>query len=234
MNTLFVIPAFLLGLASSLHCVGMCGPLSLSVPLGRAGNSAITVYLYQAGRVLTYVMVGLIAGVLGRGVLLSGYQQSLSILMGLVLLLIAAGFLLGKKARSIPFLNGYYLFISRLVSLAIQRASKPGGAFLFGMANGLLPCGMVYIAALSSISLGNVYDSGLFMLFFGVGTLPAMLTIAFVRHRIGFRRLNWLQSLAPGIMFVMGLLLVVRGLNLDIPYLSPFFSARMGEVLPCH
>ncbi|MBO9659761.1 MAG: sulfite exporter TauE/SafE family protein [Chitinophagaceae bacterium] len=234
MNTLFIIPALFLGLASSLHCVGMCGPLSLSVPLRSGGKSALNVYIYQAGRIFTYVMVGLVAGVLGRGVLLSGYQQSLSILMGLVLLLIAAGFLLGKKGRSISFFKGYYLFISRLVSLAIQKASEPGGAFLFGMANGLLPCGMVYIAALSSLSLGNVYDSGLFMLFFGAGTLPAMLAIAFVRHKIGFRRLSWLKSLTPGIMFVMGVLLVVRGLNLDIPYLSPFFSTHTGEVLPCH
>jgi uncharacterized protein len=233
-NTLFIIPAFLLGLASSLHCVGMCGPLSLSVNAGNSGKALLPVYLYQAGRIFIYVMAGLVAGVLGRGVLLAGYQQSLSILMGLMLLTMAVSFLFGKKTRSFSFFNGYYLFISRLVSQAIKRAARPGGAFLFGMANGLLPCGMVYIAALSSIPLGNVYYSGMFMLFFGVGTLPAMLTLVFVAKKVGIARLNWLRSITPAVMILIGLLLVVRGLNLNIPYLSPFFSGPAADALSCH
>jgi sulfite exporter TauE/SafE len=214
----------------------MCGPLSLAMPAGNAtgGKRYLNLLLYQLGRMLTYIMIGLIAGVLGRGVLLAGYQQILSVLVGSIILIAAFGYYTGKRARRFSFLQGFYLFIHRLIGRLISKASDARGALLFGMANGLLPCGMVYIAAAGSLSSGSVYHSGLFMLFFGLGTLPAMLLIAFVGRRVAFGRYRWFRRVTPFVMVLMGLLLVIRGLNWGIPYLSPSLTGPAADVISCH
>lgn len=226
----------MLGLASSLHCIGMCGPLSLAMPVAGLPSRQryINLLLYQAGRIITYVSIGLLAGLIGRGVLLAGYQQMISVLAGLIVLIAAAGYYIGKRARPFSFLNGFYVAISQLVLRMINRAGSPGGALLFGMTNGLLPCGMVYIAAVTSISYGSILYAGSFMFFFGMGTLPAMMIMAVAGRRFIGSRHGWLRKLSPLVITTVGLLLLLRGLNLNIPYLSPAFDRLGQEAVSCH
>lgn len=228
--------AIVLGMASSLHCIGMCGPLSLAMPGGSAAGSKryLNLLMYQSGRILTYVVIGMMAGMLGRGILLAGYQQALSVIMGLIILIAAVGYHAGKKAKRVSFLQGFYLFVNQSIFRLIRKAADPRGAFVFGMANGLLPCGMVYIAAAGSLSFGSVYYSALFMLFFGLGTLPAMLAVGVAGRRLVTGRYRWLSRITPFVMMLMGLLLVIRGLNWGIPYLSPALLRLPEEVIPCH
>lgn len=235
MNAALFIPALMLGLASSLHCIGMCGPLSLAMPvMGLPPRQRyINLLLYQTGRISTYVLVGILVGLVGKSILLAGYQQLLSILAGLIVLVAAAGYYIGKRATPFSFLNGFYRAISQMVFRVIKNAGKPGGALLFGMANGLLPCGMVYIAAITSLSYGGVWEAGSFMFVFGAGTLPAMLAVSLAGKRFAGRH-SWLQRVTPVVITAMGLLLVIRGLNLDIPYLSPTLSHTATDVLSCH
>nr|WP_255724118.1 sulfite exporter TauE/SafE family protein [Terrimonas ginsenosidimutans] len=231
-----MLPAIVLGLASSLHCVGMCGPLSLAMPAGNltGGKRYLNLLMYQLGRVSTYVMIGVIAGLLGRGILLAGYQQALSVVMGLIILIAAIGYYAGRKAKRVSFLRGFYLYINQLIARLIRKAADPRGAFMFGMANGLLPCGMVYLAAAGSLSFGSVYYAALFMLFFGLGTLPAMLLLGFAGRRLAIGRYRWLSRVSPFVMVLMGVLLLIRGLNWGIPYLSPSLIGSPEEVISCH
>lgn len=225
----------MLGLASSLHCIGMCGPLSLAMPVAglRKNQRYVNLFFYQTGRIITYISIGMVTGLIGRGILLAGYQQMISVIAGLIILIAAAGYYTGKKAKPLSFLNGFYHAISQLVFRMISRANQPGGALLFGMANGLLPCGMVYIAAVTSVSYGSTIYAGAFMLFFGLGTLPAMMLMVIAGRRFS-GKYNWLRNLTPVVITTVGLLLVIRGLNLNIPYLSPAFGRLAQGALSCH
>ena len=236
MNILLIIPAVLLGLASSLHCIGMCGPLSLAMPVTGISprQRFINLLLYQAGRIFTYIAIGALTGLIGRGILLAGYQQLVSVLAGLIILVAAGSYYLGKRAGPLSFLNGFYRAISQLVLRLVSRAGRPGGAFLFGMANGLLPCGMVYMAAVTAISYGSIVYAGLFMLFFGLGTLPAMLVMVVAGRRFLGARQHLLRRVTPVVITTVGLLLLLRGLNLNIPYLSPAFGRLTQEIISCH
>lgn len=237
MNMAVLIPAFVLGMASSLHCIGMCGPLSLALPLGgeSGGRRNALLLLYQGGRVLTYVLLGILAGAGSSAFLRAGYQQTISIVAGLVILLAAAGYFTGKKFIRTGIGNGFYRFLQSRILYVWKHAQRPSGSFLLGMLNGLLPCGMVYIAMLSSLSFGSIYQSALFMLFFGMGTLPAMLAVVLIGSRSGWGRQKWLRRLSPVVIILMGVLLVVRGLNLGIPYLSPHAGGVAASAgLSCH
>lgn len=226
----------MLGLASSLHCIGMCGPLSLAMPVvGLPPRQRyINLLLYQSGRIITYVSIGLLTGLIGRGILLAGYQQMISVLAGLIVLIAAGGYYIGRRARPFSFLNGFYVAISQLVLRMIKRAGSPGGALLFGITNGLLPCGMVYIAAVTSISYGSILYAGFFMLCFGIGTLPAMIIMAVAGRRFIGSRYNWMRKLPPLVITTVGVLLLLRGLNLNIPYLSPAFDRLGVNAVSCH
>lgn len=231
-----MISAILLGLASSLHCIGMCGPLSLAIPVGGIPKQQkwLIIGLYQAGRIFTYGVVGVLAGLLGKGLLTAGLQQGLSIIAGLVILVAAIGFFGGKKARPLSFLNGFHRFLSRLLFRLIKTAGTPAGAYVFGMANGLLPCGMVYIAAITALSFGNLLSAMLFMVLFGAGTLPAMLLVAFTASRINNNARRWVNRISPYVIVAMGLLLILRGLNWGIPFVSPVIRETLSGEVSCH
>ena len=236
MITVVIIPAFLMGLASSLHCIGMCGPLSLAMPVAGLSKSQKTINAacYQAGRILTYTGLGALTGMLGKAFFPGEYQQTFSILAGLMIVITAVGYYAGRKAGRLSLLNGFYQFLSRLLFKLISKAQRPGGALLFGMANGLLPCGMVYLAAMASLASGSAGQSVLFMMVFGVGTLPAMVLVMTAGRLINRSRYPWVGRMAPVMITLAGLLLIVRGLNLGIPYLSPSTGPDLAGEISCH
>ena len=211
--------AFILGLAGSLHCLGMCGPLALALPGGnrRWGPLLFSRLLYNFGRIFTYTLIGLAMGLLGRFVMFAGFQQKLSLVVGAALLL---ALLFYKRAGFLPnAVSG----VQKKVAVLLQ-VQHPAVLFPIGILNGLLPCGLVYAAAAASVIQGGVLAGGTFMFIFGLGTLPMMLAVSMTPRLFGIHRMPWAQKALPAALLVTGSLLLLRGMGLDIPYLSPAFQ----------
>lgn len=227
--------AIFLGLVSSAHCVGMCGPLALSLPL--ASLPAIARFrvlmIYHVGRLSVYGALGAIFGVMGRHIYLSGFQQLFSIALGVVILLSAVLTAWSSHHRR-PALIGK---IQQPVNKLIFRLWQTKGRyryFMLGMANGLLPCGMVYMAVAGALSFSRVWESMAFMIVFGVGTLPALLLVSGSSRLAGVRTRAFIRRAMPGMMALMGVLLILRGLDLGIPFVSPALAHGPGRTVSCH
>ena len=233
---MFVFEGFMIGILGSLHCVGMCGPLALALPLSqKTGWSKISgALLYNIGRATTYAAMGLVLGLLGVGAKIYGIQQWVSIVCGAIMILsvlLTSVFNMKALVQKVSFKNAG--FIQRGISQRLKNPN-PTTLFIIGILNGLLPCGLVYIAiagALVSPSLGN---SVLFMFLFGLGTLPMMFAIVYFSNLIKGKILFRIQKLIPVFIVLLGLLFIVRGMNLGIPYLSPKFNETKQEMNCCH
>ena len=234
-NAIFEI-GFLMGLLGSVHCIGMCGPLVLALPMAQKTNLEKwgVLFLYHFGKISSYSMLGVLFGLFGSQLPLFGVQENISILIG-VLMLVYVGyvFVLKPKQKGV-FLHFNFLYNRITKQLGILFKHKNKLAFyLIGFLNGLLPCGMVYLALTSALATQNVLHGGYLMAFFGMGTVPALILVAMGGQYFGIRFRQQVQSLLPVFIFSMGLLLILRGLNLGIPYLSP--NTGMGtNALHCH
>lgn len=219
---LFVFTGLILGLTSNLHCIGMCGPIAMAIPVKRTSNLSILSgsLQYNFGRIVTYFILGLIVGSIGLTINTIGILQWLSIAAGVGLILFAwrkyfqrlfSGHLPGFKIQS---------FLNKGLG-KVLKSKSPFRLFLLGNLNGLLPCGMVFAALLNAILTGDFMYSGLAMVAFGVGTLPAMVAVTFVANKISGSARQKMNRVVPYLLTLVGLLIVLRGMNLDIPYLSP-------------
>lgn len=213
--------AFFMGLLGSLHCVAMCGPLLLALP--SVGESqwvkAKNRLIYQIGRIFTYGFIGFIVGFIGIGLSMQGWQQGISILTGVLLVTMGLFHFVGTKSTSI--LPIQQKLLAPLVKQMGYWLHRSGGNFMTGVLNGILPCGMVYMALATALNTGSAINGGRFMLLFGLGTLPLMLLTGiagnFLKSKIPFRLSAWL----PFLFLLMGIWFILRGSNLDIPFLSP-------------
>ena len=235
MNAAWLLGGISLGLVSSLHCVGMCGPLALALPVQHLPRAVriLSLLLYHTGRVLTYTLLGSIAGVAGRGIYLAGFQQGFSLVMGIVVLALLILYYGYRYAVQPRWMSGFFLLLQKWMLRILQSEKNAAGFLLLGMANGLLPCGMVYVALATAITAASVNESALFMVMFGLGTMPALLALSYFGHLISVRIRYRLRQAIPVFIGLAGVLLVIRGLNLDIPYLSPKLDAIGKEVLHC-
>ena len=209
---------FLLGFMGSLHCIGMCGPIALALPVPVNLNRGIAVLLYNLGRVLTYSAIGLGFGLLGWIFVLAGFQQYLSIACGVAVILMVI-----LSRFGIMNTNASNSFTSKIRSQFAILVKKHGLVpfVLLGMLNGLLPCGLVYMSLAGATSTGGAWQGAAYMALFGLGTVPAMFAVGYL-HR--FLSLPWrfkVRNYVSGFVIVTGLLLILRGMNLGIPYLSP-------------
>jgi sulfite exporter TauE/SafE len=201
--------AFLTGLFGSFHCAGMCGPIALSLPVHHLNfqGRTIGILLYNVGRALTYSILGGFLGALGMGVIIAGYQQALSISLGIVLLFSATfpfwknnGFFNVSFPRISHWLKARFSYLLKKKSFA--------ALFAIGIINGLLPCGLVYLALAGAIASGDILLGALFMAVFGLGTLPAMFGVTlFSSLSMAFRKR--LQNLAPVLAGLMACLLIL-------------------------
>lgn len=231
-----IIAGFTLGAAGSLHCAGMCGPLSLALPIQHfsAVQKFLALLLYQAGRMITYSVIGLVFGLAGRQLFISGYQQWFSIGMGTLVLLLAALYFIQKKKIRLSFLSPFYQSVQRIIMRILKSSTSIASFLMLGMANGLLPCGMVYIALATSLSFAEIGESILFMALFGAGTLPVMMFIGYAGVLIKPELRTAFRRLTPVFISLMGVILILRGLNLGIPFLSPELPQSPGTALECN
>jgi uncharacterized protein len=222
--------AFLLGLVGSLHCAGMCGPLALALPVtGRTHVSFLAGRLaYNLGRIITYAALGALFGLLGHTIALAGLQRSLSIIAGAAVLL---GLI--ASSRRVLSLAGTRAVggLKSAFGPLLHRRTIPA-LFTLGLLNGLLPCGLVYVACAGAVAAGSVPTAFLSMVAFGLGTTPMMLAAGLLGAKLQPRlrfRFGWL---VPASLACVGALLILRGLSLGIPYLSPDLST--GSASCCH
>jgi len=210
--------AFLLGLVGSLHCAAMCGPLIVAVSSARGtGLSFATSRLvYNSGRISTYCIIGVLFGAVGKTFVLAGFQRWLSLAAGAAILL---GLLLSTRfALKTPFAKGITKLKTLFGSLLQRRTLA--SQFLLGTLNGLLPCGLVYIAAAGAATTLSPLGGALHMTAFGAGTLPMMLGIGAASGRLRFIALRF-QKMIPVSVILVAMLLLLRGMALGIPYISP-------------
>lgn len=214
--------AFLLGLVGSLHCAGMCGPLALALPVtGNTGPGYLVGRLaYNAGRIVTYCLMGFVFGLLGQTLLLAGVQRWVSIALGATLLV---GVLTSRKlAAWVPVTKLVERLKSRMVALLRQRSFL--SLAVLGLLNGLLPCGLVYVACAGATATGDLLGGAAYMAAFGAGTVPMMLAISLSGKLVPPALRLKLSKAVPVSVLLVAALLILRGLSLGIPYVSPDLS----------
>lgn len=222
-----------LGLLTGLHCVGMCGPIVLALPgKGQSrGQRWVNRFNYHLGRSLVYGLLGGLAGVIGHGIELFTWQRSVALAGGVLMLLFV---FLPKLTRAWSMPQPLREPIDQ-ARTKLFRSLRSGNTFTWtglGALNGLLPCGPLYIALAGALAVGNWAGGALFMLLFGTGTAMALMALHFMRDRVQpftqrfSKVLTWTTAL-------VGLLLVLRGLDLGIPFLSPSQTIAIGTA-GCH
>ena len=223
-----------LGLLSSLHCIGMCGPIALSLPVHRFfGWERFTrIFSYHAGRIITYSTLGFLFGWFGRGLHVAGLQQWVSIVSGILILL----FLVQEyifRATVFPLFMQRFRSFTQVAMGRLLKGKTPQDLLLMGMINGLLPCAMIYIAVAGSLNGGTVFLSTSFMFMYGLGTVPAMLMLnvagGFIQTDLRF----YIRKATPFLIACIAVFLILRGLNLGIPYISPVLPSATNAV-QCH
>lgn len=212
---------FSIGLLGSLHCIGMCGPLALALPVHRLTGWARGggILAYNLGRTVTYASLGALFGIIGQPFMLWGWQQALSITAGILMLL----FLFGRSAAwtAWPFLGRLQANVSTAIATRLGQATTPSALLAVGLLNGLLPCGLVYVAVLAAIPMGTVARSATLMGAFGLGTLPAMAGLMLTGQWIGPSARRMFNRSVPYFVAFVAILLILRGLSLGIPFVSP-------------
>lgn len=230
--------AFLIGLFGSFHCIGMCGPIALALPVQKNNRLNLIVgrILYNIGRAITYAAIGLLFGLVGQSLSLAGLQQSVSIIAGvLILLMVLLPSKVSQKLYLLKSAYGFTNFHKRKFGTLLKKKSVTS-TFLIGLLNGFLPCGLVYIAVAGAIASGSYFDGAVYMFVFGIGTLPIMLAVSLAGNFISLNVRKRINKLIPTFMIVLAFLFILRGMNLGIPYVSPKInqSEITDDSVICH
>lgn len=215
--------AFLIGLFGSLHCVGMCGPIVLALPDSSAEKVSFYAgrLMYNLGRIITYSFLGLIFGLMGSGIAMAGFQQSLSVALGIIIIAaVLISFLFKNKLQNNAIENIYTSKIKLLFSKFIGRETN-FSMLMIGILSGFLPCGLVYVAIAGAVVTASAAGSAMLMASFGFGTLPLMFAASLFGKFVSINLRRKLNRLIPVLAGLLALILILRGLNLGIPYVSP-------------
>ncbi|WP_339629863.1 sulfite exporter TauE/SafE family protein [uncultured Maribacter sp.] len=232
-----ILSAIILGLMGSLHCVGMCGPIAFMLPVDQSNNYKKfgQIFIYHFGRLVAYGIIGLVFGFLGKGLSIFGAQQKLSISIGVLMILMVL--IPYKTFNKYNLSKPIYKVISKVKNqLGKELKKKSPDTFLtIGFLNGFLPCGLVYMALFGAIAMGNALQGSLYMMLFGLGTIPLMTTAIYFSGLLKGGIRQKVQKAIPIFVVVIGLLFILRGLGLGIPYVSPGpITELASSALECH
>lgn len=217
-----IFAALMMGLAGSFHCIGMCGPIAVALPLGQSKwpLKALGALSYNLGRTVTYGLFGVVFGFVGEGLNLAGLQRWVSIVMGSIMIL---SVVFPSMANALNTGNGIFSFMNK-VKMGLQNLFKHGNRrslFFIGLLNGLLPCGLVYMAIAGAIATASLSGSIMFMVLFGLGTIPMLFFVSMAGSLAGGKFRTFFNKAIPYIVVLVGLLFILRGLELGIKYISP-------------
>ncbi|MNE19715.1 hypothetical protein D3C80_1128060 [compost metagenome] len=229
--------AFFFGLISSLHCIGMCGPIALMLPVERNNpTKKITqIVTYHLGRLAAYATIGLIFGLIGKGFFLAGMQQKLSIFIGISIIVVIL--IPERTFAQYNFSKPVFKLISKVkTKLGSQFKNRSyKSLFTIGLLNGFLPCGMVYVALFGAIAMQSAGFGVLYMILFGLGTVPMMSSVVYLNSFLTVSIRNKIQKAIPYVGVLIGVLFILRGLGLGIPYVSPTNMSLFVQGNPnCH
>ncbi len=229
--------ALIFGLLGSFHCVGMCGPIAFMLPVDRTNSTrkVVQIFTYHFGRILAYSLIGLFFGLVGKSLYIFGLQQQLSIFIGILMIVVVL--IPTKTFNTYNFSKPIYKIISKVKS-SLGRALKKKTADTFltiGFLNGFLPCGLVYMAVFASLAMGSALEGSLYMALFGLGTIPLMTSAIYLGKFLNTSVKQRIQKAIPVFVVIIGLLFILRGMGLGIPYLSPAPATEMAQGdIECH
>ncbi len=218
-----IVSALTLGLIGSFHCAGMCGPIAVALPLGKGSTNRKLLggIAYNLGRTVTYALMGAAFGLLGKGLSLAGFQSTVSIIMGSIMIL---SIIFPRLFKNLTFFENTTIKLTSKLQAQFGLLFNKGSIkslFLIGLLNGLLPCGLVYAALAGSIATASVELGILFMVMFGLGTIPMLLGISLLGNMASLSLRKTFNKVLPFVIVIIGAIFILRGLDLKIPYLSP-------------
>lgn len=227
--------ALILGLLGSLHCIGMCGPIAFMLPLNRQDRlkGGLQLALYHGGRLLAYGLIGFVFGLIGKGLFLFGFQQKLSIVLGAVMIILVL--IPGNTFRKWKLAAPVYRLLGKLQSAmgSKLREGNPDAFLSIGFLNGFLPCGLVYMALVGAMAMASAPMGAFYMMVFGLGTVPLMSGAALM-GKLFKTKLPAVRRLIPVFVVLIGLLFILRGMGLGIPYVSPREpKAQVSATMEC-
>lgn len=233
-----IFSALAVGFFGSAHCIGMCGPIAIALPVpnSNAFNFIAGRILYNIGRIFTYSFLGALFGLLGSRIVIAGFQQFITILLGVIILLVVlTPFKYKAKVTQHKLVQKITLPIKSGIGELFKQGTIPS-MFLIGVLNGFLPCGLVYIAIAGAIASGDAVSGMLYMILFGLGTFPAMFAATIFGKFINLNIRRKLTKAVPVFAIVLAVLFILRGMALGIPYISPKISAQTvtQSELECH
>ena len=209
---------FVIGLTTSVHCVAMCGGINLSQCIGAQalgasgkGGAVLPSLLYNAGRVVSYTVVGFLVGALGATVSFTPAAQGVLKLLAGVFMVAMGLRLLGlipKLGRLMPHLPGW---LATRVNTGKQKLRSP---LLVGLLNGLMPCGPLQAMQLYALSTGSAWMGALSMLLFSLGTVPLMLAFGALSTALGKRFARGMVTVGAVLVAVLGLGMLSQGATL--------------------
>jgi sulfite exporter TauE/SafE len=226
--------AFIIGLFGSLHCIGMCGPIALALPYNNFSGKRqylLGRFFYNSGRIASYMSIGFVLGLLGNGITMFILQRSLSIILGAIILTWAIlSLILKNKLTGLHLFNSYSAMLRTLFGKYLNKGTKIS-LLVLGILNGFLPCGLVYIAFAGAVSMASPVKSALFMAAFGLGTLPLMFLASISASLISLEIRRKFNRMIPVFTLLLSLILILRGMNLGIPYISPKMENSKSHII---
>ena len=233
-----ILAAFVVGLVGSLHCIGMCGPIAIALPVPTSSNLSFLTgrILYNLGRVITYSFLGAILGLLGGRIAIAGAQQVVSIVLGVIVIVAV---MLPQRYKNYFAQHPVVQNLARPLRSNISVLFKKGtfsAMFLIGILNGFLPCGLVYVALAGAIASGDAISGAAVMILFGLGTVPAMFAASVFGKFINVGIRTKIRKAVPVFAILLGVIFILRGMNLGIKFISPKINAQteISSEMECH
>ena len=232
-----LLSALIFGLLGSFHFIGMCGPIAFMLPVDREKpiKRFLQIAIYHLGRLFTYSLIGLLFGFLGKGFYLFGFQQQLSIIAGLTMILIVVFPKITKHNWLSKKMSFVILKVKSALGKELQK-KKNDTFFVLGFLNGFLPCGLVYMAVLGALATPTITQASFYMILFGIGTIPLMTAFVYLGNFTKGNFRSYIQKAIPILVVCIGVLFVLRGLGLGIPFISPNLEMNVTSavVTGCH
>ncbi|NVJ88990.1 MAG: sulfite exporter TauE/SafE family protein [Flavobacteriaceae bacterium] len=232
-----LLSALVFGLLGSFHCIGMCGPIAFMLPVDKEKPTKrfFQVLSYHLGRIFTYAIIGILFGILGKGFYLFGFQQQLSIIAGLTMILIVVFPKITKHNWLSKKMSFVILKVKSALGKELQK-KKNDTFFVLGFLNGFLPCGLVYMAVLGALATPTITQASFYMILFGIGTIPLMTAFVYLGNFTKGSFRSYIQKAIPIVVVCIGILFVLRGLGLGIPFISPNLEMNVTSavVTGCH
>lgn len=222
-----MISAFLIGLLGSLHCVGMCGPLMVSFT-SQSGTKAIWSFLlYHFGRISVYALIGVFFGLISSSIIFFDFQQYFSIVLGVLIIII---FGLPKVRNKLEGLYYDSVFYKQIKTKLIGFYGTRFRWLSAGVLNGFLPCGLIYLAAAGALLSRDLFSASTYMVIFGLGTMPALVTLGMLRSFLP-SIFGQVSKLTTPIALLSGIVLIGRGIMINTPDLNNLIQAQIMNVV---